>query len=91
MGLIDKRLNLFTTNETFVRMIQLAKEDPEIQKKLIAILSLDPINRVSALNALLSEMNLNQAPKDFIGALTLFLDGNIAAKALRIVRGEDVL
>ncbi len=85
----DKKKDSLERNETFVRLIQLAQGDKETRDKLIAILSLDAANRKSAIHSFVSEMTLTRAPKDFIEAIASFLNDDVAAKALIILKAKQ--
>lgn len=56
-------------NEAFVKLIQVAKEDSNINKTLISILSMDPFQRKSAIGSLIEDMQLKGAPKKFVAAI----------------------
>ena len=73
-------------DETFVRIIQVAGEDPEIREQILRILSMDAFNRKSALNTFIGEMRLKGAPRDFVSAIACFLDNGVAEKALAILQ-----
>jgi hypothetical protein len=75
-------------NETFVGLIRLAREDPEIGDQLRALLSLDDFNRQSAIRSLLEEMRLNNAPAELISAFACLVDDLLAEKALELLRNE---
>ena len=72
-------------DETFVRLIQVAKEDPEIKEQLLSILSLDEFHRKSALHSFLEQMRLMQAPEKLRSAIACFLDDRIAEKGLELL------
>ncbi len=91
MGLFSKKTDSIEGNETFVGLIRLAQEDRETREKLVAILSLDSANRKSAINTFVSEMTLKRAPREFVEAIASFLNDEVAAKALSILRMESVL
>ena len=74
-----------TDNESFVVLIQLAKEDEKIKERIIAILKLDSFNRISLLNTIISEMDLKGAPKDFVEAFSYLKDDNVASRAIEII------
>jgi len=76
-------------DEAFVRIIQVAGEDPGIRTLLLRILSLDAFNRKSALNTLIDDMKLNGTPREFISAFACFLDDGVAEKALAILRKDS--
>ena len=73
------------SNETLVRLIRVAKEDPEIREQLLAILSLDKFNRKSALHSFLEQMSLMQAPEELLSAIASFLDDRVAEKGLELL------
>ena len=73
------------SNETFVRLIQVAREDPEIREQLLSILSLDKFNRKSALHSFLEKMRFMKAPEEFLSAIACFLDDQVAEKALELL------
>ena len=83
----DKERSL-ADNETFVRLIQLAREDPQIGDQLRALLSMDDFNRQSVLRSMLDEMRLNHASSELISAFASLLDDGIAEKAMEILNAE---
>jgi hypothetical protein len=72
-------------NETFVTLMRVAKEDAEIKKQLLTILSQNRFNRASILNSYVEDLQLQKAPKEFISAIACLLDDRISAKALEIL------
>lgn len=76
-------------NETFVRLIQVAQEDPDIRDELLTILSLEPLKRKSALRTLLKDIKVKGAPKEFVTAIAYFLDDDVAKRALAILKKKD--
>ena len=85
MRLFTKKPRSAGDDETFVRLIQIARENPEIREKILGILCMDPFNRKSALNMFIEQMRLKGAPRDFISAVGCFLDDQVAEKALTIL------
>ncbi len=73
-------------NESFVTLLQVARDNPEIKNQLVAILSQTGFNRKSILNSYLDELRYKRAPDDLISALSCLLDDNIAKKALEILK-----
>lgn len=71
-------------NPTFVRLIQVAREDREMRDVLVNILSLDDFNRKSSLNSLIEEMKMKSAPPDFIEAIACLRDQDVAEQALKL-------
>ena len=76
-------------NEAFVKLIQVAKEDRNIHKTLISILSMDNFQRKSAIGSLVEDMQLKGAPKKFIAAIANLRDDKVADKALAILIDES--
>ena len=75
-------------NESFILLIQLAKEDKKIKDRILMILKLDSFNRISLLNTFISEMSLKSAPKDFVEAFAYLEDDNIADEAIKIIKNS---
>ena len=79
----EEKEHSIAENETFVRLIQAAQDDPEFRKELIAILSLDSFNRRSVLNAFIDNMQRDSVPEDLIAAMADLLDDDVAELALK--------
>lgn len=79
----EEKERSISENETFVRLIQAAQDDPEFREKLIAILSLDSFNRRSVLNAFIDNMRRDSVPEDMIAAMSGLLDDDVAELALK--------
>jgi len=73
------------SHEAFLRLMQIARENEEIRKKLINILVLDEFNKSSALNTFIEEMRQQNAPVEFITAIACLLDPKVAEKALELL------
>jgi hypothetical protein len=71
-------------NDTFVTLIQLAREDAEIRKTIQAILSQPPL-RKAMVKALIDDMTRRSAPVDFVTAVAALLDDEIARRAGEII------
>jgi len=72
-------------NETFVTLIRVAQEDPEVRKTLAGILGQSPFHRKSLLNTLIQEMKLKGAPADFVFAIGALLDEAVAQQAAELI------
>lgn len=72
-------------DDNFIRLVQLARDDAALREQLCAILSLDCFNRKSLLHSWLERMRLQNAPAELLSALTLLLDDEVAATALKII------
>jgi len=67
-----------SSNETFITLISAAKEDPEFARKLLMITRLSDIERKAHIQQLVEDCRKQNAPTDFIEALLLLGDKNIA-------------
>jgi hypothetical protein len=76
-------------NETFVSLMRVAQEDPNIRRVIVGILTQSPFNRQSMLNTLIAEMKLKSAPVDFIQAIASLLDDDVANKVPRLLKDID--
>ncbi|MDC2890981.1 hypothetical protein Q4575_05035 [Psychrosphaera sp. 1_MG-2023] len=65
-------------NDTFITLVQVAKEDPTVQATLVRILSLQPELRQTAIKQLVGQLEASQAPKEFVVALAYLQDDDIA-------------
>ena len=72
-------------NDTFVTLIQLAREDPQIGLVLKSILAQPALKRKSLVKALVDDMTRQSAPADFIQAIAALLDDEVARKAAEII------
>ena len=80
----EKKLPI-TENETFIRLIQAAQDDPEFREKLITILSLDSFNRKSVLHAFIENMHRDNVSDEMITAMEGLLDDDVAELALKVI------
>jgi hypothetical protein len=74
--------------EPFVTFMQVAKEDPDIRRVLLGILSQDEFNRSSILNTYIEEMRYKGAPESFVAALACLLDKDVAQRAYDLLTGK---
>ena len=71
-------MNNPSSNETFITLISAAKEDPEFARKLLMITRLSDLERNTHILQLVEDCRQQKAPADFIEALLLLGDKNIA-------------
>lgn len=81
----EKTKKSIIENEKFITLMKLAREEPDVRKRIKGLCSLDGFNRRSLLNTWLDELRLRGAPKDFREALSFFLDDAVAKKALELI------
>jgi len=88
MGLPDSEKHSIADNEDFIRLVQVAMEEPDIKKKMETLLSLDSFNRKSMINTWIEELKLQKAPEKFIEGISALTDNGIAKKVLKIIGGN---
>jgi hypothetical protein len=89
MRLFGKKNKSVGKNEPFVMLIRVARENVQIKNHLLGILSQNRFNRESILNSYIDDLTLKKAPIEFIEAIACLLDGDVANKALEILKGTD--
>ncbi len=70
------------SNEMFVKMMQVAVEDPTVKQTLLAVLAFDLSIRDYAIDQLITGMRKQGAPADFVEAIGCLKDADIARKAM---------
>ena len=83
MGLFSK----VSEYDSFIILMQVARDDKVVKKRLINILKLNRFNRISILNTYIKDMVFQGAPADFIAALAFLKDDDVAKKALQLIQG----
>ena len=83
-----KKTTPITENETFIRLIQAAQDDPEFRMQGVSILSLNSFNRQSVLNTFIDSMRLNNESEELIEALASIRDDDVAEVALKAIVGK---
>lgn len=75
-------------DDHFVTLIQVALEDEQIRKQILAIVRLDSFNRQSLLNSLLRTLTLSGAPPELIRILGYLREDDIAQKTKEFLEEE---
>jgi hypothetical protein len=75
-------------NDNFVALIAAAQDDSDIRKRVVVVAKLDPFNRESVLNTLVSDLRLRGAPQQLIAALECLKDDDIALKTVETLGTE---
>lgn len=73
-----KTENNTALNDTFITLVQVAQEDDAIRATLLSILSLQPAHRYNAIKQLVTQLEDNRAPNEFVVALAYLQDKDIA-------------
>lgn len=84
MSHANKTLNA-GEDENFIRLIQIARDEPSFREQILPILKLDDFNRISLLNTIIQNARLNGAPEHFIQALSYLKDNAAAVRADYII------
>lgn len=84
-----KKTTPVTENETFIRLIQAAQDDPDFRTQIVSILTLNSFNRKSVLNTIIDSMRLNNVSEELIEAIASICDDDVAAVALKTIEGKE--
>ena len=76
-------------NEDFVRLVEIAGQDPEFCRQLTAILSLDEFHRQSLINSWIEQLRLNHAPSQIIDAISCLSSSQIASRLLTFLQSDQ--
>lgn len=76
-------------NEAFVALVQVAKEDPVVRRKLLDILNHPPVHRQAVLRFYIEEMNQRGAPASFVSAVACLLQDAVAERVLEMLRAGE--
>lgn len=76
-------------DETFITLMQLAREDPGVGELLKSVLAMDDMNRRSMLNTWINEIVLKKGPQEMVEALSYLLDDEVAKRALEVIGGSE--
>jgi hypothetical protein len=71
--------------EPFFKLLQVMRDDPVINEKVLTILKLDPYQRRSIINNWLEQLRKQNALEGLQQALTCLFDDNVASKVLKII------
>lgn len=71
--------------EPFIKLIQIMREDPLINKKVISILKMNSYSRRFVLNNWLKQLQQENAPIKLTHALSILFDDDIAQLTLKLI------
>ena len=74
------KMDLVSNNEAFVRMVEIARSDPEFRKMLLQIISMDAMNRRVLLNMTIDSMKAAGEKKELIDAFGYLMDEAVVQK-----------
>ncbi len=78
----------FTSDEVFINLVRVAKEDEKIKKFLLSLTELNSFGRVSLINSFISEMTLKGAPSQLINAIAALRDERISKDIGKYLKDE---
>jgi hypothetical protein len=78
------------SDEVFVNLLRVAREDERIGKFLQAIVNLSEFERKSLVNTFLSEMALKGAPSEFVQAIAALRDPQIISVLKQWLQSNDL-
>jgi len=76
--------------QVLVALIRAAQGDPAFKKRIAALLALDPSQRQPLLHTLLTEMQLQQRPPEFMAAIACLLNSETSAQAQQLLQNEFI-
>ena len=77
--------DLRNNSEPLLRLIQILKDDPVINNKVVTILKLDSFNRRTVLNNWLDQLRGKNASEKLMQGLSCLFDDAIAKKTLSLI------
>jgi hypothetical protein len=84
--LVTKQSN--DLSQSFTRLLQVIKEDREINTRVIQLLNLDPFVRRLLLNKWLERLRRRQAPESLLQALSLLFEDSTVEQTLKVINIE---
>lgn len=75
---------------SFIKLIQIMRDDPVINQKVITTLKLDSFQRRTIINNWMEQLHEQRAFEGLCQALSCLFDDNIAAKVLKIINHNRI-
>ena len=76
--------------EPFIKLIQVMRDDPLINKKVIKMLKQNSYQRRIILNNLLEQLRRQNAPESLMQALSCLFDDIVAEKVLTLINNRQI-
>jgi len=73
--------------ELLKKLVQVMRDDPLINEKIIKLLRMDSFQRRAVLNNWLEQLRIRKAPDNLLQALSSLFDDKIADQVLAIING----
>ena len=75
---------------SFEKLIQVMRDDPLINEKVIKVLQLDSFQRRSVLNGWLEQLRICHASKNLLSALSCLFEDKIAEEVLTFINDPKI-
>ena len=71
--------------DSFGTLIQIMRDDEDINEKVMAVLRLDSYKRRTILNNWLEQLRIQKAPQNLINSLSSLFDDKVAEQVLQFI------
>ena len=75
--------------ESFATLIEIMRDDQDINEKVMAVLRLDSYKRRAILNDWLEQLRIRNASEDLLSALSSLFDDNVAGEVLILINKTE--
>lgn len=72
-------------SDSFIQLIEIMRDDPEINERVIDLLNSESYQRRIVLNNWLEQLRRTKAPENLRQALSCLLDDQVAEKVLKLI------
>ena len=86
----SKPANIDNEFASLEKLIQVMRDDPLINKKVIQMLHLNSFQRRSVLNNLLEQLRIHHASENLLSALSCLFDDKIAEEVLTLINDRKI-
>jgi len=76
--------------ESFKKLVQVMRDDPLINEKIIKLLRMDSFLRRAVLNNWLEQLRIRKAPENLLQALSSLFDDKIAEEVLTLINDRKI-
>jgi hypothetical protein len=71
--------------ESFGTLVEIMRDDKDINEKVMAVLRLDAFKRRTILNNWLEQLRIQKAPQNLINALSSLFDDKVSEQVLQFI------
>lgn len=82
--------NINNKHEAFKILIEIMRDDPEINEKVIKMLQMDSFQRRYVLNNWLEQLRLRHASENLLSSLSCLFDDKIAEQVLALINDNKI-